>query len=181
MTVDELTGPLTASIPASEGALALADELGRVAAGDVPDGFRAEVPDRILDAENGKLTKHKGDFIRFCRVAAARGNDDLDVSDQTVRRWVEELEALGVFDRGEYVYRKGEPFTFATALLRRVGETLDAPEAFDVAARRALRRATESAASATEWLPAIRDLVDLNGPDGDGGGRAPPGAAPADD
>lgn len=174
VTFDELTGPLSASLPLSSGAAALLDALGGLARGEAPDGFRAE---SLLDADDGTVAKPTGDYDRLVSLLAASGNDDLDVSRQRVGEWVKELEEIGVFDEPEW-RQHGKFRSVSVGLLERVAETLEAPEGFAVAAKRTLRAAVQATDSAEEWLRAVREVLTLGGPDDPGGGP-PPGGSPA--
>lgn len=91
-------------------------------------------------------------------------------SRRTVEAWVDQLEDLGVFDRGEYVFRKDEPFTVDIYALDNITETLGAPPGFALAAKRHLRAISDRASTAAEWLHELRSTFTLEGLDGSRGG-----------
>jgi len=150
-SLEELTESPAAAFPVVEGALTLAGTLADVAAGDAPDGFRVD-----------SLVKRDGNGgVRFRirevhRLARATGQD---VAERTVRRWVDDLEAVGLVDSGDYVAREGVPYSADGATLTRALSVLTSNAGVEVAIKRRLAALASEADSAAAWLRAARDLA----------------------
>jgi len=154
-SLEELTETPAAMLPVTEGALTLAETLADVAAGEGPDGFRAD-----------SLVERDGDSgVRFQirsvhRLARLSGQD---VCERTVRRWIDDLQAIGLVDSGDYLPRKGVPYSADATTLTRALSILCGNTGVEVAVKRRLAALAQEADSAAAWLRRARDLVALHG------------------
>jgi len=103
-TFEELADPLEALLPIPDGAIRLLEAVHDVA-GDGPDGFRAS--QLIEERDDGTIANNKRGLHRLARLSA------LDVTYQTVARWVNELVDLRLIRPAEYEQRRG----YATPLI----------------------------------------------------------------
>ena len=171
-TLEELAETPAAMLPVTDGALDLAGTLANIAAGEGPDGFRAAA-----------LVERDGDDVRFRirevhRVARVTGHD---VCERTVRRWIEDLEELGLVDAGDYAPREGVPYSADGATLTRALEVLTNNADVEVAIKRQLGALASELDSAAEWLRRASALVDLRGGATAAGLAANGGDRPPDD
>ncbi|WP_338738295.1 hypothetical protein [Haloplanus salilacus] len=151
-TLEELAETPAAMLPVTDGALDLAETLANIAAGEGPDGFRADA-----------LVERDGDDVRFRirevhRVARVTGHD---VCERTVRRWIEDLQDLGLVDAGDYAPREGVPYSADGTTLTRALEVLTNNADVEVAVKRRLAALASELDSAAEWLRRASELVDL--------------------
>ncbi|WP_251341986.1 bifunctional DNA primase/polymerase [Haloplanus halophilus] len=170
-SLEELAETPAAMLPVTDGALDLAGTLANIAAGEGPDGFRAAA-----------LVERDGDGVRFRirevhRVARVTGHD---VTERTVRRWIEDLEDLGLVDAGDYAPREGVPYSADGATLTRALEVLTNNADVEVAVKRRLAALASELDSAAEWLRRASALVDLRGGATAAGSAANRGDRPPD-
>lgn len=154
-TFDELTEPLRATLPVSHGAVRLLEAVADVAVGDeAPDGFRAET----LVAADGETVAQKAGA--YHRLATYQG---LDVTEKTVRNWLDELEDVGLLDVGEYEFRAGRDYTADVDTLKSALQVLSSNGGFKVAAVRRLRSVLRQSDTPLGWLQWARRAFDLTG------------------
>jgi hypothetical protein len=151
-TLEELAETPAAMLPVTDGALDLAGTLANIAAGEGPDGFRAAA-----------LVERDGDGVRFRirevhRLARVTGHD---MCERTVRRWIDDLEDLGLVDAGDYAPREGVPYSADGATLTRALEVLTNNADVEVAVKRQLAALASEFDSAAEWLRRASELVDI--------------------
>jgi len=152
---DELTNPLQALLPVPAGALTLADHIRDVATGEAPNGFRAET--LVGRDEDGRPTWKVDELHRLARAYGT------DVSERTVRRWVNALVDVGLLDDGEYEPREGVPYRADPSTLTPALSVLSSNAGVEVAVQRRLRRLIEESTTPLEWLAAARDALALDG------------------
>jgi len=159
-SLEELADPPKALFPVDDGALDLANVLADVAAGEGVEGFRA-----------GTFVETDGDTIRFKirKVTHLAHVAGLNVSERTIRRWIDDLEDIGLVNAGDYIHRAGVEFSTDGSTLTRALSVLTSNAGVEVAIKRRLAALATDADTAGEWLRAARGLVPL-----DGGGEWPP-------
>ena len=152
---EELAEPLQALLPIRDGALELLGAVERVAAGDGPDGFRAE---QLVEATADGVVSHKvAEYHRIARLAG------LDVTERTVRNYIDDLEAVGLLEAEAYEQRAGVSYTADRSTLKSALSILSNNAGFKVAARRRLRSNIDKADSVTEWLGWAQAVFGLGG------------------
>jgi hypothetical protein len=156
---EELADPLHALLPVADRALDLADVIASAGEGDGPDGFRAET---LIETTGGDATADGVEFNieAIHRLAQFHG---LDVTERTVRRWVADLEAIGLLDAGAYEQRSGVVYTAEIATLTQALSVLTGNDSVEVALTRRLRALVEESKSLTDWLPVAREVFGLSG------------------
>jgi len=154
-TLEELAEPAAAMLPVAEGALDLAEALVDVAAGDGPDGFRAGT---LVEADGQGGVRFR--IREVHRLARASG---LTVTERTVRRWVDDLEDLGLVDAGEYESRAGVPYSADAATLTSALSVLTSNAGVEVAIKRRIASLAKELDSAAAWLRAARTELGLAG------------------
>jgi putative DNA primase/helicase len=152
-TLEELAEPAAAMLPVADGALELAETLADVADGEAPDGFRA----------TGLVKRDGGGGLRFHiqqvhRLARLTGQE---VSERTARRWIDDLQDLGLIDAGDYLSRDGVAYSTDGATLTRALSVLTSNADVEVAVKRRLAALAQELDSAAAWLRRARELVDL--------------------
>jgi len=152
---DELAGDLSAVFPVTEGALRLLGHARDVLAGDGPDGFRegALVERR---ADGTLANKVKG----WHRLAQVNGED---VTQRTVRNWVNELEAVGLLTPTEYEQHAGVSYAADSATSKRALQLLSCNGGFEVAALRRFAEKVRGSDGALDWLAWAESVFDLRG------------------
>jgi len=153
-TFDELADPLEALLPVRDGALDLLDAVNDVLAGDGPDGFRAEA---LVDDRDGDIVKKVDGFHRLATLSG------LDVTERTVRNWIDDLEAVGLLQAGEYEQHAGVGYTADIATLKAALSVISNNTGFEVAAVRRFRALAETADGTLEWLEWAREALGLGG------------------
>ena len=151
---DELADPIQALLPVRDGALELLGAVERVAQGDGPDGFRAA---QLVDAD-GETVSHK--VAEYHRLARLSG---LDVTERTVRNYIDDLDAVGLLDAEAYEHRAGRSYSADRSTLKTALSVLTYNESFKVAAKRRLRENLDKAASIGEWLDWAQAVFGLGG------------------
>ncbi|WP_210424875.1 hypothetical protein [Halorussus halobius] len=156
---EELADPLHALLPVADRALDLADVIASAGEGNSPDGFRAET---LIETTGGDATPDGVEFNieAIHRLAQLHG---LDVTERTVRRWVADLEAIGLLDAGAYEQRSGVVYTAEIATLTQALSVLTGNDSVEVALTRRLRALVEESESLTDWLPVAREVFGLSG------------------
>lgn len=151
---DELADPIQALLPVRDGALELLGAVERVARGDGPDGFRAA---QLVDGD-GETVSHK--VAEYHRLARLSG---LDVTERTVRNYIDDLDAVGLLDAEAYEHRAGRSYSVDRSTLKAALSVLSYNESFKVAAKRRLRENLDKAASIGEWLDWAKAVFGLGG------------------
>lgn len=156
---DELADPLHALFPVDDRALDLAAAVRDAAAGDVPDGFRAET---LVERVGGEQADGAVTFNveALHRLATLEG---FDVSERTVRRWTDDLVDVGLLHPGEYESRAGVPYSAEISTLTQALSVLSCNESVEVAFRRRLAALAAEADSARAWLQRAREELGLGG------------------
>lgn len=157
---DELAEPLRALLPVDDRALDLAATVRDLAAGEGPNGFRA---DQVIETVGGEQVNEESARFRVKALHRLARLDGLMVSERTVRRWVADLEAVGLLDAGKYEPQRGVPYTADTATLTAALSVLSHNEGVEVALKRRIASLAESAGSAGDWIREARDLLGLAG------------------
>lgn len=152
---EELAEPIKALFPVPDGAVELLAAVERVARGDAPEGFRAE---QLVDAAPDGTVSHKA--AEYHRLARLSG---LDVTERTVRNYIDALEAVGLLDAEAYEQRAGRSYTADRSTLKTALSLLSNNAGFKVAARRRLRSKLDEAGSVSEWLDWARAVFGLGG------------------
>ncbi len=152
---DELSDPLRALLPVADGAIELAKHIRDVAHGDGPDGFRAET--LVERDDDGRLSYRVSELHR---LATAHGQD---VTERTVRRWVDDLVEVGLLEAGEYQPRDGVPYRTDEATLTQALSVIHNNAGVEVAVQRRLRRLIEESADPLDWIEAARKFLGLVG------------------
>jgi transposase-like protein len=153
-SLEELVEAPKTMFPVSDGAVDLAKHLAEADAGDALDGFR---PGALVETNHGELRFKSREVHRFAR---AHG---LDVSERTVRRWVDQLQEIGLVDAGEYAHREGVDYTAEGATLTRALSVLCGNAGVEVAVKRRLAALAQEAGSPSEWLRIAKGVVDVAG------------------
>ena len=153
-TFDELADPLEALLPVREGALDLLDAIDDVLAGDGPDGFR---PEALVDERDGEIVKKVDEFHRLATLSG------LDITERTVRNWIDDLEAVGLLQAGEYEQHAGVSYTADIATLKTALSIISNNTSFKVAAVRRFQALAESADGSLKWLEWARKTLGLQG------------------
>ena len=152
----ELADPLGALLPVADGALELADAIHTAAEGE-RDGFR---PSTLVEPIG---TDRDGEELRF-RVDAVHKlavRHGLDVTERTVRRWIEDLEDVGLVDAGEYEQHRGVSYAVDLSTLTSALSVLTDNDGVEVAARRRFRALVAESDSAAEWLSRAKEVIGL--------------------
>jgi hypothetical protein len=151
----ELANPVRTLLPVSEQAVELAEHIAAVAQGDGPAGWRANSLVRRNDS--GEIEYR---ISHIHELAKAHG---LAVSERTVRRWVSDLESVGILDAGDYKPRDGVPYHTDEATLTKALSVVASNARVDVDVQRRIRQLMEEAESALGWLSEARTLLGLSG------------------
>jgi hypothetical protein len=154
-TFNELADPISALVPVDERAVELAKRVHQVASGEGPDGFRAHA--LVEDGGDGQAEFRVDELHQLASVTG------LDVSERTVRRWVEDLVEVGLLVPGEYDFRAGVPYTAELSTLTQALQVLSCNESVEVAIRRRLATLATKSDSAVDWLRRAESLLDLEG------------------
>lgn len=155
---DALADPLTALLPVDDRALDLAATVRDAAAGQV-DGFRAG---ELVDAVGGDAGEGSCEFNAAALHRLAK-HDGMDVSERTVRRWIKDLEDVGLLSAGEYEQRVGVPYEADTATLTRALQCISNSTSVEVALRQRLASLAANADSGGSWIRRARELLGLGG------------------
>lgn len=156
-TFQELADPLKAMLPIPKGAVELLDVVREVHDGNGLDGFRAET---LVDIHDGTVDETVASYHRLARLS---GRDPLQVTERTVRHWVENLQDLGILTQGEYEYRHGRPYSADVTTLKSALSVLTSNTGFEVAAARRFRALAEAATGSLSWLKGSREALNLSG------------------
>lgn len=161
----ELADPVEALLPVAEGAIKLAEHVEAAVTGrEAPDGFR---PGNLVERVGGTCNTDGTARFRvaeFHRIAQFHG---IDVCENTVRRWVDDLQTLGLLVPGQYRQRQGVPYTADSATLTWALSVLHYNDGVKVAVKRRIRALAKESVSGLAWLQAAREAFDLRGaPDG---------------
>jgi hypothetical protein len=154
-TFEELAEPLRALLPVRDGAIELLGAVEQVAQGNGPDGFR---PERLVTTADDGTVSHK--VAEYHRLAILTG---LDVTERTVRNYIDDLQAVGLLEAEAYEQRAGVSYTADRSTLKTALSVLTNNAAFKVPARRLLRRKMDKAGSVAEWLDWARAVFGLGG------------------
>lgn len=151
---DELTGDLSAVFPVSEGSMRLLRYGHEALDGNAPDGFRTTA---LVEEQDGTLSnKVKG----WHRLAQMNGED---VTQRTIRNWVNELETVGLLVPEKYEQRAGVAYTADIATSKRALQVLSYNAGFEVAALRRLGEKIRQSAGSIDWLDWAESVFDLSG------------------
>jgi len=173
---DELADPIESLLPVPEGALDLLEAVRDAAAGDLHvDGARADTLVETVGGERAGDGDVAFKIDALHRLARASG---LEVSERSVRRWVDGLTDLGLLDPGEYEPRAGVPYTADPTTLTEALSVLTNNASVEVAARRRFRAILAEAGGTLGWLTHARDALGLRGGDDDVDPPPDTGSAP---
>lgn len=146
--------PLRAVLPVPDGAVRLLEAVHDVVEGDAPDGFRAS---QLVDATDGAVQHKVAGYHRLARLSG------IDVTERTVRNWVEDLTELGLVTEGEYEHRAGRPYAAEIATLKSALQVISHNPGFKVAAVQRFRGVIDQASDGLDWLAWARRVFDLTG------------------
>jgi hypothetical protein len=153
-TLEELTEPAKAMFPVADGAVELAETLADVENGEGVDGFRAGA---FVESVDGEVQFRVQEVHRLARASGQ------DVTERTVRRWIDQLEDIGLADAGEYKHRQGVAFSTDGSTLTRALSVLCSNAGVEVALKRRLATLAQEAGSPTDWLRVAKGVVDVAG------------------
>lgn len=151
----ELADPLEALLPVPDSAIDLLGHVRDVAAGDVPDGFRAG--DLVERRPDGTLTNKPKGYYRLAQLCG------ITVSQRTVYNWIHELEAVGLLHPEDYEQHAGVSYTVDIATLQSALSVLSGNGGFNVAAVRRFRTLAEQTDGSIGWLTWAREVLGLRG------------------
>jgi hypothetical protein len=159
---DELADDLSAIFPVADGALDLLGAVRDVAAGDGPDGFRAN--QLVEQRDDGTIANNRRGLTELARLAGvtARGKDT-PPSYETVCEWVDQLEAVGLLTPGEYEQRRGVVYEADPATLDSALQLLSRNGFSKVAAVRRFREKVARSDGSLGWLAWAEAVFDLGG------------------
>jgi hypothetical protein len=152
---EELTDPVQALLPIRDGAVDLLDAIHDVHAGDGPDGFRPEA--LVEGRDDGTVANKVKGYHRLARLSG------MDVTERTVRNYVDDLETHGLLSPEGYEQHAGVSYSLDVGTLKTALSVLSSNTGFDVAAVRRLRALAESADGTLDWLRQAREVLDLGG------------------
>jgi len=153
---EELADPVQALLPVTDGAVDLLDAVDDVLDGDAPDGFRGTEALVDVRADGTVANKVKG-YHRLARLSG------MNVTERTVRNYVDQLEAVGLLRPEEYEHRDGVSYSTDATTLKAALSVLTSNAGFELAAVRRLRTLATDADGSLEWLRWAREALGLRG------------------
>jgi len=151
----ELADPLEALLPVRDGAIDLLEAVNDALAGDAPDGFRPET--LVETRDDGTVANKVNGYHRLARLSG------LDVTERTVRNYIEDLESVGLLQPEAYEQRAGVSYTADIATLKAALSVISSNTGFEVAAVRRFSTLAASADASLEWLRWAREALGLRG------------------
>jgi hypothetical protein len=153
-TFEELADPLAAMLPVREGALELLAAVEGALQREF-DGFRPEA--LVEQRDDGTVANKVAEYHRLARLAG------MDVTERTVRNYVDDLEAVGLLQPEVYEPRAGVSYSTDVATLKTALSILSGNAGFEVAAVRRVAALAASADGTLEWLRWAREALGLTG------------------
>lgn len=153
---EELADPVRALLPVTDGAVDLLEAVDDVLDGNTPDGFRG--PETLVEVrDDGTIANKVKGYHRLARLSG------LDVTERTVRNYVDDLEAVGLLRPEGYEPRAGVSYSTDVTTLKTALSVLTSNGGFKVAALRRLRSLATAADGSLAWLQWAREALDLRG------------------
>jgi len=151
---DELADPVSALLPVRDGAVELLKAVHGALEGEI-DGFR---PGQLVETHSdGTVANKVAGYHRLARQAG------LNVTERTVRNYVDDLEAVGLLHPEEYEQHAGVSYAGDSATLQAALSVLTDNGGFKVAALRRLRTLVEADDGSLSWLTWAREALGLSG------------------
>ena len=159
--LEEVTDPIQAMLPVTEGAVRLLGHVLDATTGDGPDGFR---PGELVEEHgDGSVANKAAGYHRLAKLCGETGPSGDPIKQRTVRNWIHELEALGLLTPDEYEQRRGVSYTADISTSKRALQVLSSNGGFEVALKRRLASLATEADSGLAWLRRATDLLTLTG------------------
>jgi len=153
VTFDEFTDGVEAILPLPERGMEFFEVLVETAAGEGPDGFRA---DTLLDVDDERVEIKKRQAHQLAQVSG------LDVSYRTICEWVNELEDCALLEAGEYEQQAGVRYSQDVATLKSALQVISYNDGFKVAVLQRLSGIIEKSTSVFDWLRRCESVVSFS-------------------
>ena len=151
--LEELADPIGTMLPVSEGAVRLLGHVLDVENGGGPCGFR---PSELVEQrEDGTVANKVAEFARLIRLCGE------DVTQRTVRNWVDELDKLSLLIPEEYEQQLGVSYAVDIDTSKRALQTLSCNVGFEVAAKRRLAALASDFDTGLAWLHEVITLYNV--------------------
>ncbi|EMA55367.1 hypothetical protein [Halococcus thailandensis] len=164
---EELADDLSALFPVPERAIELLGHGRDVLVGDGPGGFRDGA--LVEKHDDGTLANKVAGWHQLAQL------NGMDVTERTVRNWIDALESVGLLTAENYEQRAGVSYTAEISTLKSALQVLSSNAGFEVAAVRRLADKIRESDGALEWLAWAEGVFDLSG---DRCGWGPPPNSP---
>lgn len=151
---EELTDPLRAILPVADGALDLLEAVDDALAGHI-DGVRAEA--LVRTRSDGTVANKVSGYHRLARLAG------INVTERTVRNWIDDLEEVGLLRPEEYEQRAGVSYSIDIPTLKSALLVISGNVGFKVAAVRRFQSIVGAADGTLDWLQRAQEIFDLTG------------------